>query len=208
MLDIDTSFLIQFTDTALHKCAVCSATLRDNVDGLLTAELWEKDDDIEPGQEFLAYYDIDGKYVKHKARIEMILPSNSGSMISFRLIDQSMSAENREDERITIKDMGLIVNFDNETDYPLIDVSNYGFAIESTKKYTIAKVVAVTVRFQGTKYMGKASVESITELSSGSYRYGLRSVDNSRISVSLKAGLQHIKSEFDNKPDVSAMGSN
>ena len=47
MLDIGTSFLIQFTDTALHKCAVCSATLRDNVDGLLTAELWEKDDDIE-----------------------------------------------------------------------------------------------------------------------------------------------------------------
>ena len=124
MLDVDTTFLIQFTDTTLHKCAVCSATLRGNVDGLLTAELWDKDDDIEPGQEFLAYYDIDGKYVKHSARIEMVLPSDARSMIAFRLIDQPISAENREDERITIQDMGLIANFDNETDYPLIDVSN------------------------------------------------------------------------------------
>ena len=208
MLDVDSTFLIQFTDTALHKCAVCSATLRGSVDGLLTAELWDKDDDIEPGQEFLAYYDIDGKYVKHSARIEMILPSDAGSMIAFRLIDQPISAENREDERITIQNMGLIANFDNETDYPLIDVSNYGFAIESTKKYTIAKVVTVSIRFKGTKYIGKASVESITELSSGRYRYGFRCLDNSRTSVSLKAALQHIKSAFDNKPDVTAMGSN
>lgn len=207
MLDIGTSFLIQFTDTALHKCAVCSATLRGNVDGLLTAELWEKDDDIEPGQEFLAYYDIDGKYVKHSASIEMILPSDTGSMISFRLIDQPISAENREDERITIKDMQLIANFDDETDYPIIDVSNYGFAIESTKKYTIANVVAVTIRFHGTKYIGKASIESITELSTGHYRYGLRCVDNSRTSVSLKAALQNIKSAFDNTQDLPATGS-
>ena len=208
MLDIGTSFLIQFTDTALHKCAVCSATLRNNVDGLLTAEIWEKDDDIEPGQKFLAYYDIDGKYVKHSASIEMILPCETGSMISFRLIDQPKSAENREDGRIATQDMGLIANFDDETDYHIIDVSNYGFAIESTKKYTIANVVAVTIRFHGSKYMGKAIIESIAELSTGHYRYGLRIVDNLRTSVSLKSALQKIKSAFDNTPDLPATGTN
>lgn len=206
MLDVDTSFLIQFTGIALHKCSICSATLRGNVDGLLSAELWYKDDDIEPGQEFLAYYDIDGKYVKHAARIEVILPSDSGSMISFRLIDQPKSAENREDERILIKDMGLIANFDGETDYTLIDVSKYGFAIESEKKYTIARVVDVTIRFNGSKYIGKASIESITEMANDLYRYGLRSVDNSRTSVGLKVALQQIKSSFENKTDIPAVG--
>lgn len=207
MLDVGTSFLIQFTEATLHKNAICSATLRDTIDGLFTAELWEEDADIETGQEFIAYYDIDGIFVKQFARIEMTLPSDTTSLISFRLLDTPKTADKREDYRIAIQDYNLTADICNETNCPLIDVSNFSFAVHATGKYALASIVTVVLQFKGTRYLGKATVESVTDLPDGRIRYGFRYVDNSRASVSLKTGIQLIKLTLDQNEDLPATGT-
>ncbi len=74
----------------------------------------------------------------------------------------------------------------------MLDVSSTGFAYESDARHELGKVLAVEIRYEGSRFKGPCSVQSVANLRPGQTRFGLRTVDTELGPGKLASGLRKL----------------
>ena len=170
----------------------------------LTLELGNDRLSLQAGMEILVYFDRGREFLQQSALVVPIEldelegdresetaeeATESWPSLGIELIGAPISAEQREVYRVRTSDMDISLAVEKETDWGMLDVSSTGFAYESQSEHKLGKILAVEIRYDGDKFEGPGSVQSVTNLRRGQMRYGLRAVDTALGPGKLVSGL-------------------
>ena len=171
-------------------------------DGTYTARFEEEDLGLEPGLEFLVYYELNREFVKQGARIKAVIQEEeseeeesetySRPLVAFETTSDPASAESRQYYRSSTVVGNRTVEVADEATCKLLDVSITGFAVISGVDHKVGAVVPVKFSFDGKSYAGTACIQSVRELADGSIRYGLLCGDEGKANSQLKDGLHKL----------------
>lgn len=171
---------------------------------------------LEPGQDVLIYYERNREFVQQSARIvdaplpSTVLPDPDQNeqnqaledlpvedqpelTMTFELTGQPVSAEQRQCYRVCTVISGMTATLNGEPDCPIQDVSATGFSVIATGQYQVGRTLGVELAYGQTAYEGRISVQSVREMGSERYRYGLHCLASSvKTGLPLERGLQQI----------------
>lgn len=172
----------------LHPCTVTQ------VSGMNALTVLPEDQALlfEVGQEFLIYFEQRRQFMQQPARVDALLDINSGTLIALQTIGDPVSAESRQCYRVSTALSNLLITFDGMENCSLRDVSVTGFAVISPNEYKIGQVVDAELVFEGKKYAGQTSVQSICHMPNDNTRYGVNCVKASPAPLTLTKGVQQI----------------
>ena len=152
---------------------------------------------LAPGTELLLYYEMNGDFVKHPARVlEVVEDSHDDeNLLAFKLelIGQPVSADGRECYRVVTALYGLTATIDGQRECLLVDASVIGFAVIAKPGFEIGTTIPVKLRYKNATFSGNAFLQTITPLDGKHTRYGF-SVDESEF-PELARGLRTITIE-------------
>ncbi len=146
---------------------------------------------LEVDQELLIYFEQRRQFMQQPAKVEALLEGEAGTVATLKTFGEAVSAESRQCYRVSTVISKLTVTFDGVS-CPLRDVSVTGFAVISSNRYKVGQILDADLRFEGKKYIGKASVQSVAELPEGQVRYGANCVKAPASPTSLSKGVQQI----------------
>jgi len=172
----------------LHPATVTGASGADN----LTVLPDDPELGLEVGLEFLIYFERKHEFMQQPARIEALLEGEGGTVATLTTFGEPVSAESRQCYRVSTVMTDLTATFGDEKDCPLRDVSVTGFAVSASTKYDIGQVIDIELRFEGKRYNGKASIQSVCQTPDGLYRYGTNCVKAGNTKESISKGVQQI----------------
>ncbi len=147
---------------------------------------------LEVGQELLIYFEQRRQFMQQPAQVEALLEGETGPVATLKTVGEAVSAESRQCYRVSTVLSDLTATFDGVEGCSLRDVSVTGFAVISANRYKNGQVLDAELRFEGKRYTGKASVQSVTQLPEGLVRYGVNCVKASASPTSLIKGVQQI----------------
>ena len=150
----------------------------------------EQDLALEPGTEVIIYFDHKQQFLQQPAKIEALLEGEQGTLATLQTVGEPVSAESRQCFRVSTALADLTINFNGEQGCKLRDVSVTGFAVLSSKKYEPGQVVDVELLFEGKRYHGQASIQSVSQTPEGLYRYGTNCVKTANKPDSISKGMQ------------------
>jgi hypothetical protein len=172
----------------LHPVDVTETSGSDN----LTVLPENPDLALEAEQEVLIYFEKKRKFMQQPARVEALLEGEQGNVAILKTLGEPVSAESRQCYRVSTVLSKLTTTFDGVEGCSLRDVSVTGFAVISSKKYKTGQIIDAELRFEGKRYTGKTSVQSVTEMPEGQFRYGVNCVKTAASPQSLSKGVQQI----------------
>ena len=171
MLGADKNLFLSIPDESVVR-SLHPGTVVSVEHDIYTAELEEEDVPLEEGQEVFIYYEINRAFMKQLARIEAVTQGDPTTSISFATCGDPVSAEDRDCYRVPTAFKELTVTVGPEESCKLLDVSETGFAVIASERYSIGKVVEATFRFQNEVFTGRACLQSMKKLGEGRIRYG------------------------------------
>lgn len=144
------------------------------------------------GQELLIYFEQRRHFVQQPATVEALLDSETGRFVVLKTTGEPVSAESRQCYRVSTILSDITVTFDGVEGCSLRDVCVTGFAVVSPRQYKIGQVLGVDLLFEGTRYTGQASIQSMTQMPDGQARYGVNCVKAPASPRSLSKGVQQV----------------
>lgn len=190
MLTPGIGFFIQIPGKTKERI-LHAATVLEIRDGTYTAEIEEDHLVLEAGQDILVYCEVQHRFMQQPARIEAILQTDPHQVIGFETTGEPISAEARECYRVSTVMANLTAIVIDES-CPLLDVSASGFAVLSTTRHKMGRVVNVAVRYGDEQYQGEARIQSIREMPDGRIRYGLNALEDRGVDANLQKGQREI----------------
>lgn len=181
-------FQNESTNRILHPVDVVQVGGPDN----LTVKPENPELPLEAEQELLIYFEKQRKFMQQPAKVEAILDSEEGVVAAMKTIGEPVSAESRQCYRVSTVLSKLTATFDGVDGCSLRDVSVTGFSVLSKKQYKNGQVIDAEIRFEGKRYTGKTSVQSVTPLEDGVIRYGVNCVKAAASPTELSKGIQQI----------------
>ncbi len=192
MLTIDTAFFLQIPSNSkkriLHPAKIVGFT-----NDLYTAELEETDLPLSAEQQTLVFYESNRSFLQQAACVTEVIKGEPKFRIEFKTNGEPVSAESRQNYRVSAVMAGLTAELGKEKKCPLLDISSTGFSVIAVETYEIGSIVDAVVRYDGKEHKGKVCVQSIRQLSEGRIRYGLHCVNDAKQpSGGMSAGLRHM----------------
>lgn len=190
MVGISEGFYVQGSTPSSTR-VLHPATMLGTQDEGYWAELEEKDLSLEKGREVFVYYEIERRFLKQTARIEAVTDEQHKLTIYFVTVGEPVSAENRQQFRVSTVMSDLTSTLGEET-CKLLDVSGVGFSVVSKKRHEIGATLSVEMHHEGQCFSGTVCVQSARSLDKERIRYGLHCVDETHSGCNLAKGLWQI----------------
>ena len=172
----------------LHPCTVTQLSGNDS----LTIQPENQELAFEVEQQFLLFFEKQRQFVQQPAKIEAQLEIESGTVLAVKTTGDPINAESRQCYRVNTLFSNLFATFDGEENCSLRDVSVTGFAVISSKQLDVGQVVDAELEFEGKRYTGQASIQSVCEQPDGTTRYGVNCVKQANGPTILNKGVQQI----------------
>ncbi len=148
---------------------------------------------FEAEQEILIYFEKRRQFMQQAARVDALLDTDEGQVVAFQALGEPVSAESRQCYRVSTVLSDIKAIFDDVYDCPLRDVSVTGFAVASPNAYKIGQVLDAEIVFEGKRYVGEVSIQSVAPLRDGMTRYGVNCIKSTtNPKQCLLKGVQHI----------------
>lgn len=189
MLAVGNGFYIQILGESTQR-VFHPAKLVGQTGNVCIAVLEEAGLGIEEGLDILIYYNMRSNFVKQAARVDAVIQIEPEPVISFVTVSEPVSAEGREDYRVSTVMADLTVILGDEDACPLQDVSAVGFSAIPGRRYRIGEILDASFVYDGEYYTGKVCVLSIRESDKGRRRYGVHCIDDKKSGGNLLKGLQ------------------
>ena len=129
---------------------------------------------LEVGDERLIYYHQIKKFLQRPVRVDGRSEDGPLSRVVMKFMGDAISAETRQEYRVSAIDAGLAATIDTEEGCTIQDISNSGLGVISRRNHSIGRPLDVTLRYQNDKFSGKMMVQYGRELDIERTRYGLR----------------------------------
>lgn len=191
MLGIGYGFFIRVASDG-NKCILRPAEITASTPDFYSATLKEEGMEMAVGDEFLVYYEIRQKFVKQAARIESVQDDPEAPSITFLTVGEPMSAENRQEFRVSTVMSDIFCTVGDEISCAMLDVSAKGFAALAKTQHAIGTILDVDIQHEGQRFSGKVCVQSIKDRGGDVRRYGLRCVEDKSDGTNLAIGLWQV----------------
>ena len=178
----ETKRRVLYPSTVTQLSGTDSLTIQPEVAGLT----------YEVGQELLIYFERRRQFVQQPAKVEALLDSEAGHFVVLKTTGEAVSAESRQCYRVSTILSELTVTFDGVEGCSLRDVCVTGFAVVSPKQYKTGQILNVELVFEGKRYTGQGSIQSMTQMPDGQTRYGVNCVKSTASPQSLPKGVQQV----------------
>ena len=188
------------------------AVVVEHTDSKYTAEVEISSPPLEAGNDIIIFFERMQEFMQQSGRIDMIKPSEvptddsktppgesekpAGTVIGFQLVDEPVSAENRQCYRVSTVMVELTATLDGEENCHLLDISSSGFSLLSTREHAYGSLVDVTLEYGQNKYSGQARIQNIIEHPRGVFRYGLYGIEDKKTESELGKGRQIISMDI------------
>jgi hypothetical protein len=192
MLAIGLTVFVHFPGNSaqrvLHPCLVTQ------INGSESMTILPEDQTLqfEVEQEFLIFYEKQRKFMQQPAKVEALLDIDSGSVVALQTIGEPVSAESRQCYRVSTVISDLLATFDGHENCSLRDVSVTGFAVTSPGSYRLGQVLDAELLYEGKRFKGQASVQSVSPAADGLTRYGVNCMKSAPGPNTLTKGVQCI----------------
>jgi len=147
---------------------------------------------IEEGNELLVYYTAHNAFVQQPILINSAEIEGKQLVIDYTTQGDPISAENRENFRVTTITAQIKVLINGEDSCIACDLSETGFAALSQQTYKLGEVVTVTLERDDESYSGSACVQAVRSEQLLRSRYGFRLLPTSDPKDTLDRGLNEL----------------
>ncbi len=147
---------------------------------------------LEAGDERLIYYHQTNEFVRRPVKVEERLGDGPFSRVVMKFIGGVVSAETRQEPRVSAIDAGLSAALDTEDGCRLQDISMLGLGLISSRKHSIGETLDVTLHFEGEDFAGRAVIQNIRQLDGDRTRYGFRGAFDAQVGDPLRTGLMRM----------------
>ena len=211
MLGKGTNVFLQFPQEARTRL-LHQGTVVDLAPDAFQAIFDEDSLPLEAGQELMIYYETQRKFMKQSVRVIAVHGGGAltdaiavatedngaeattatvvcaGLAAALALVGQPCSAESRQCYRVSTAVSDHRAELAGE-DCKLLDVSATGYAVLSKKVHKVGQVLDGAVMLRRETFRGRVCVQSVKDLGSGRFRYGLYCADERTRIGGLKEGL-------------------
>ncbi len=161
-----------------------------------TIEFEDSDLRLEPGDERLIYYRQIKDFVRRPVKVEERLGDGRFSRVVMKFIGGVVSAETRQEHRVSTIDAGLSATLDTEDRCTVQDISRSGLGVISRRKHSIEQSLDVTLRYKDDEFGGRMTVQYGVEVDVERTRYGLRGLFEGGDGSPLRSGLMRTTLAF------------
>jgi hypothetical protein len=144
------------------------------------------------GDELDIYYHQIKDFVRRRVRVDERSKDGPLSRLVMKFIGGVVSAETRQEHRVSTIDAGLSATLDTEDGCRLQDISMSGLGLISSRKHSIGETLDVTIRFEDDEFIGRAVVQSVQQLDGDRTRYGFRGTFDTKGGDPLRTGLMRM----------------
>ena len=142
----------------------------------VTAEFEDGMLELQEGQELLFYFEHRQQFMQQAARVQTLLEEEPKRIVEFELIGDPVSAESRQNFRVSTLGSEISCTVGEESDCPVLDVSATGFSVWAKQERSIGDIVDIVLCYEGRELSGQASVQSAQPHKGELKRYGLHAV--------------------------------
>ncbi len=147
---------------------------------------------IKTGDGCLICYHEFQEFVQRRVEVEGQSETGSLSQVVMKFIGNAISADSRQEYRVSAINAGLTVTLDTEEGCTIQEISMSGLGLISDGKYSIGQILNVTLHSEDEAFGGRAVVEWIRQLDGDRTRYGLRGAFDAREGNPLQSGLTRV----------------
>lgn len=177
----------------LHPAKILDpATILEEKPDLYTAELQDEQLSVDEGQEILIFFLRGHEFLQQAATIDKVIEREPYLVIEFEMIGKPVSAESRQEYRVSTHGADMSVEIGDENDCQLLDIGCGGFSAAASEQYEIGNILNATLKYEDQEYTGSVSVQSIRAMRDGRTRYGLSCVENAGDANSLAKELPKV----------------
>jgi hypothetical protein len=144
---------------------------------------------IKTGDGCRIYYHEFQEFVQRRVRVEEQSETGPLSRVVMKFIGDAISADTRQEYRVSAINAGLTVTLDTEEGCTIQEISRSGLGLVSDRKYSIGQILNVTIHFVGEDFSGQMVIEWIRQLDGDRTQYGLRGLFDAKGSDILRIGL-------------------
>jgi len=121
------------------------------------------------------HYKIHGRFMSRDHHVVRITEDEAGMRLKLQPIgDEPEAKDLRGSERIPTNQETMIARLGDESDCPVLDISESGIAVMGGRGYARGDVVEFDMWVDGGQHFGLVTVCSAIEVRSGRFRYGLK----------------------------------
>ncbi len=174
-------------DRVLHP-GIVAAIAQDRC----TIEFENSELPIKTGDGRLIYYHDFQEFVQRRVEVEEQSESGPLSRVVMNFIGDAISADTRQEYRVSAINAGLTVTLDTEEGCTIQEISMSGLGLVSDRKYSIGQILNVMLHSEVEDYDGQMVIEWNRQLDGDRTRYGLRGLFDAKASDTLRIGLMRL----------------
>lgn len=147
------------------------------------------------GEMLAILFEHDKTFHEQHVRLDAILdePATDRTIrLGVTLIDEPRRVDARACHRIRTVECGLLADFADFPNCPVVDISPTGFSIIAPPGARIGDTVKVVLRHNDETFEGCAAVQSELQINEDCVRYGMRSISRKHGGGDLIRGQQHL----------------
>ncbi len=144
---------------------------------------------IKTGDGCLIYYHAFQAFLQRRVRVEEQSETGPLSRVVMKFIGDAVSADTRQEHRVSAINAGLTVTLDTEEGCTIQEISMSGLGLVSDRKYSIGQILNVTLHSEVEDYDGQMVIEWNRQLDGDRTQYGLRGLFDAKGSDTLRIGL-------------------
>ena len=144
---------------------------------------------IKTGDGYLIYYHEFQEFAQRRVEVEEQSETGPLSRVVMKFIGDAISADTRQEYRVSAINAGLTVTLDTEEGCTIQEISMSGLGLVSDRKYSIGQILNVTLHSEDECFGGRAVVEWTRQLDGDRTQYGLRGLFDAKGSDTLRIGL-------------------
>jgi len=149
---------------------------------------------IADGAEFILYYEESRRFMKRPVGAREVSAEEEGVTVAFESLGDGVSAEGREQYRVTACGADISAAIGEEMGCVVLDAGGSGIAVWSGQSFAVGKIVDVELTFEGEQFAGLFQVQSVHAVDDELTRYGMLIAEDSgflgsslfRISIALQ----------------------
>jgi hypothetical protein len=144
---------------------------------------------IRTGDGCLIYYHEFQEFVQRPVKVEEQSETGPLSRVVMKFIGNSISADSRQEYRVSAINAGLTVTLGTEEGCTIQEISMSGLGLVSDRKYSTGQILNVTLHFEDEDFSGRMVIEWIRQLGGDRTQYGLCGLFDAERSDTLRIGL-------------------
>ncbi len=144
---------------------------------------------IKTGDGCLIYYHEFQEFVQRPVKVEEQSENGPLSRVVMKFIGNSISADSRQEYRVSAINAGLTVTLGTEEGCTIQEISMSGLGLVSDRKYSTGQILNVTLHFEDEDFSGRMVIEWIRQLGGDRTQYGLCGLFDAERSDTLRIGL-------------------